>query len=68
MLGSLDSRRGLGGGGVDGGLGQAEFTYLHAGSLPDFTVDIGGRYRERRVKGLVQIHFKPPVMSFGRSC
>ncbi|KAK1876654.1 Alpha-amylase, partial [Dissostichus eleginoides] len=28
------------GGGVAGGLGQAEFTYLSAGSLPDFTEHI----------------------------
>lgn len=34
---------GLGGGGLIGGLGQAEFTYLSAGSLPDFTEDIGGQ-------------------------
>lgn len=43
------------------GLGQAEFTYLSAGSLPDFTEDIGGIYRERRVKGLFQLFGIKPI-------
>lgn len=45
-----------------GGLGQAEFTYLSAGSLPDFTEDIGGYiyiYIEGRVKGLFQNPLDP---------
>lgn len=44
LLGGLGSRRR--GVVVVGGPGQAEFTYLPAGSLPDFTEDIGGWYRE----------------------
>lgn len=35
LFGGLGWRRGW-------GAGQAEFTYLSAGSLPDFTADIGG--------------------------
>lgn len=42
MLGGLDPRRRRRRGGVFGGPGQAEFTYLSAGLLPDFTEDIGG--------------------------
>lgn len=64
---TLQHRETLLGGLDEGGVsvpGQAEFTYLFAGSLPDFTKDIGGRYREGRVKGLYQTywngsHFSP---------